>query len=188
MIEAPRIASTRLDLVPLSVADAARVYDDAADPAMYRYLQQRPPTSLPDLEALFARWSGGSPDTRCVWLNWVAIERRSRERIGLVQATLDAPARTATIGYSIFARFQGRGFAREAATAMLARLVARGDIDRAIAEISEPNRASRAVVDSLGFLPSGRISGSGRDAGVICDDIVYTLELVNRRVVRNLPR
>lgn len=178
--EVPRINSSRLDLMPLTVADAARVYVDAADPAMYRYLQQRPPASLADLEALFARWSGGSPDPRSMWLNWIAIERSSHERIGLLQATIDVPQRSATIGYSIFTRFQGRRFAREAAAAMLARLGARGDIDRAVAEISEPNAYSRAVIESLGFSPTGRISGTGRDAGVICDDVVYTLELPAR--------
>lgn len=176
----PRINSTRLDLMPLTVADAARVYDDAADHGMYRYLQQRPPATLADLEALFARWCGGSPAARSVWLNWIAIERSTQARVGLLQATIDVPKRTATIGYSIFARFQGRRFAREAAGAMIARLRARDDIDRAVAEISEPNAYSRRVIESLGFALTGRIPGEGRKDGVICDDVVYTLDLAQR--------
>ncbi|GAC1424850.1 MAG: GNAT family N-acetyltransferase [Candidatus Velthaea sp.] len=175
--DVPRIVSARLEIVPLRVADAPLVYDDAKDPALYRYLQQRPPGSLADLEALFARWSGGSTGSRSQWLNWIPIERSTNERIGLLQATIDIPARVATIGYSIFARFQGRRFAREAAGAMLARLKARGDIDRAVAEISEPNMHSRAVIESLGFAPTGRIAGTGREDGRICDDVVYTLVL-----------
>lgn len=175
--EIPRIQCARLDLVPLGVRDAALVYGDASDPGMYRYLQQRPPTTLADLEQLFARWSSGSPDARLMWLNWVAIERSTRERVGLLQATINVHERTATIGYSIFARFQGRRFAREAASGMIARLAARGEVDRAIAEISEPNAHSRAVIESLGFTLSGRIAGEGREDGVVCDDVVYTLDL-----------
>jgi len=175
--EIPRIHSARLDLVPLTIADAALVYDDAKEPALYRFLQQPAPQSLADLEALFARWTGGSPDDRTVWLNWIPIERSTKSRIGMLQATVDIAQRTATIGYSIFTRFQGRRFASEAASAMLARLKARGDIDRAIAEISEPNTFSRAVVESLGFQATGRITGTGRIDGTICDDVVYTRNL-----------
>jgi RimJ/RimL family protein N-acetyltransferase len=144
---------------------------------MYRYLQQRPPATLADLEALFARWNSGSPDPRVSWLNWMAIERSTKARIGLIQATLDLDARTATIGYSIFTRFQGRRFAREAAEATIARLRARGGIDRAVLEISEPNQFSRAVAASLGFELTGRIAGTGRENGRMCDDVVYTLNL-----------
>ena len=175
--DVPLIQSARLDIVPLRIADAALVYDDAKAPALYRYLQQRPPASLADLEALFARWTSGSPDERLRWLNWTPVERSTKERIGLLQATIDVAARSATIGYSIFTRFQGRRFAGEAASAMLARLKAGGGVDRAIAEISEPNTFSRAVVESLGFAQTGRIAGTGREDGRICDDVVYTRSL-----------
>lgn len=173
----PHIQTSRLDLRPLTAADAEPAFADASDPGLYHYLQQPPPASLADLRALYARWGGGSLDPRVIWLNWIAVERSSKERVGMLQATIDVSARRATIGYSIFARFQGRRFAREAVQGVLARLKARDDIDRAVAEISEPNRFSRAVVESLGFLLTGRIAGTGREAGRICDDVVYTREL-----------
>jgi [ribosomal protein S5]-alanine N-acetyltransferase len=175
--DVPRIQTRRLDLRPIVAGDADAAFADARDPRMYRYLQQRPPATLDDLRILYARWAGGSHDPRMIWLNWIAVERSSKERIGLLQATIDVSARTATIGYSIFARFQGRRFAREAIEAMLARLKARDDIDRAVAEISEPNVYSRAVIESLDFTVTGRISGTGREDGRICDDVVYAREL-----------
>jgi ribosomal-protein-alanine N-acetyltransferase len=175
--DVPRIQSTRLDLRPIAATDADAAFADASDPAMYRFLQQRPPGSLAELSLLYARWAGGSLDPRVIWLNWMLIERSSKERVGLLQATIDVAARSATIGYNIFARFQGRRFAREAVEAMLARLKARDDIDRAVAEISEPNIYSRAVIESLDFTLTGRISGTGREDGRICDDVVYTREL-----------
>lgn len=173
----PHIHTSRLDLRPLTAADADPAFADASDPAMYRFLQQPPPASLGDLRSLYARWGGGSLDPRVIWLNWIAVERSSKERVGILQATIDVAARQATIGYGIFARFQGRRFAREAVEAMLARLKARDDIDRAVAEISEPNHFSRSVVESLGFSLTGRIAGTGREDGRICDDVVYTREL-----------
>jgi RimJ/RimL family protein N-acetyltransferase len=172
---ATTLRGARLDLVPISVHDAAHVYDDARDPEMYRYLQARPPASLAELEDLYERWSAGSADASICWLNWIVIDRASGERVGHVQATLDAPSRSATIGYSIFRRFHRRGFAREAARTLLAYLRERGDIDCVNAEISAPNTASRAVVAALGFVETGTIPGSGRDDGRVCDDVVYTL-------------
>ncbi|MFN2460075.1 MAG: GNAT family N-acetyltransferase [Candidatus Velthaea sp.] len=158
---------------PLRVEDAARVYDDARDPDIYRFQQQRPPRSVDELRERFRRWSDGSSDAHVVWLNWCALERESGRIAGLLQATIDCAARTATLGYTIFPAFQHRGYAREAAGAMLEAVFARGDVERAVAEISEPNYRSRAVVESLGFVPCGRIPGAGRDDGRVCDDVVY---------------
>ncbi|GAC1543583.1 MAG: hypothetical protein NVS2B17_23580 [Candidatus Velthaea sp.] len=56
----------------------------------------RPPASVAELEALFARWSSGSPQPGTSWLNWFPIERSTKQRIGFLQATIDISARDAT--------------------------------------------------------------------------------------------
>jgi RimJ/RimL family protein N-acetyltransferase len=172
-----RLRTPRLVLNPLAESDAALIGESLRDPALYRYLPQPIPADEADVRALVARWSGGSRDPDLLWMNWIGVETATLERVGLFQVTIEPAERTARIGYIIFSAMQHRGFGREGVGALVADLEAREDVDVVLAEISEANRASRALIESLGFEEREVRPGAGRDADRLCADIVYARDV-----------
>jgi len=168
-----RLRTPRLVLNPLAVSDAVLIGDALRDPALYRYLPQPIPASQVEVRALVARWAAGSLDPLYTWMNWIGVETGTLARVGLFQATLEPQEQTARIGYIVFTAAQRRGFGREGVEALVAMLEQRPDIQTIVAEISEANRASRALIESLGFEERETRPGAGRDGNRICADIVY---------------
>jgi len=166
-----------MTLTPLRAHDASLVFDDLRDPALYHYIVQPPPTTLADTTSLFTRWAGGSTDPDAIWLNWIGYDPRVAGAVGLYQATILPAQHLALIGYIIFRRFQGRGYAREGVRAIVQHIADRDDIGTLRAEISEANTASIAVVTALHFKLRDRHEGEGRDGERACDDLVYELRV-----------
>jgi RimJ/RimL family protein N-acetyltransferase len=175
-----RLRTPRLVLNALAVSDAVLIGDALRDPALYRYLPQPIPADEAEVRALVARWSGGSRDPDLLWMNWIGVETATLARVGLFQVTIEPAERTARIGYIIFTAMQRRGFGREGVGALVADLEAREDVDLILAEISEANRASRALIESLGFEEEEVRPGAGRDGDRLCADIVYARARDNR--------
>jgi RimJ/RimL family protein N-acetyltransferase len=173
-----RLRTPRLVLNPLAVSDAVLIGETLRDPGLYRYLPQPIPADEAEVRALVARWSGGSRDPDLIWMNWIGVETATLARVGLFQVTIEPAERTARIGYIIFTAMQHRGFGREGVGALVADLRSRGDVDLVLAEISEANRASRALIESLGFEERELRPGAGRDGDRLCADIVYAKDVI----------
>ena len=161
----------------MSATDAPDVFNDLRDPMLYRYIVQPPPTSLADTTSLFTRWAGGSTDPDAVWLNWIGQDARIGASVGLYQATIFPAQHLALIGYIVFRRFWGRGYAREGVRTIVQYMADRADIGTIRAEICEANDASIAVVKALHFKLKDRNPGEGRDGEIIRDDLVYELRV-----------
>ena len=175
-----RLRTPRLVLNPLATSDAVLIGDALRDPALYRYLPQPIPADESEVRALVARWSGGSRDPDFLWMNWIGVETATLVRIGLFQATIEPAEHTARIGYIIFSAVQRRGFGREGVGALVDELAKRADVDVVLAEISEANRASRALIESLGFEEREFRPSAGRDGDRLCADIVYARDVTPR--------
>ena len=122
------IETARLTLEPLRVEHAGEMVEVLSAPALYEYIGGRPP-SLEQLRARYTRQAvGHSPDGREGWLNWIARERETGIAVGTVQATLTngGAGRTAELAWVIGAAHQRRGYATEAAAAMVEWLRAKG--------------------------------------------------------------
>jgi RimJ/RimL family protein N-acetyltransferase len=176
-----RLRTPRLVLNPLAESDANLIGEALRDPALYRYLPQPIPADAADVRALVARWAGGSRDPDLLWMNWIGVETATLGRVGLFQATIEPSQRTARIGYIIFSAFQRRGFGREGVGALVQALEARADTDVILADVSEANRASRALISSLGFTEREHRPGAGRDGDRLCADIVYARDHREKR-------
>ena len=59
------------------------------------------------------------------------------------------------IGYTVFAPFRGRGYATEAALALMGWAGARGGVEGFVASVAPENEPSLAIVRKLGFVPVG---------------------------------
>jgi RimJ/RimL family protein N-acetyltransferase len=150
-----RIRSARLCLVPLAVADAGEMVRVLSGEALYAFTGGAPPT-LAELRARYARQAAGrSPDGSQEWRNWIVRREPGGEAVGYVQATIVDQGRQAEIAWVIGAGWQGRGYAAEAAGAVVAWLGSRG-VTGIVAHIHPGHAASAAVARRAGLAPTGR--------------------------------
>ena len=157
MPPAETLASERLVLTPLRVDDAAEMVDVLADERLYTHTGGAPPNRA-SLRELYTRQSAGrSPDGTELWFNWIVRDQGSRAALGYVQVTLCRTSATADVAWVIGAEHQRRGYASEAAAAVLTWLATRPDVRRVTAHIADANRASQGVARRVGLLETGQV-------------------------------
>jgi RimJ/RimL family protein N-acetyltransferase len=119
----------RLDLEPLAVAHAAELAPLLDDPRLHEFTGGAPvgAAALADrYRRLEKRRSSGGDQG---WGNWVMRVRASGRAVGTVQATLPVggpAAGPAEVAWVLAWEAQGRGYAKEAARGLVARLQAAG--------------------------------------------------------------
>jgi len=149
-----KLTTPRLSLEPLTREHAPELFAALSDPAIYRYIEEKPPVSLDALAERYARLeSRKSADGREHWLNWAVREIASGAAVGFVQATAFKD-RSAFVAYVIAPAYQKRGFAREATAAMNDELRASYNVRRFRASVDPRNAASIALLVALGFTES----------------------------------
>jgi RimJ/RimL family protein N-acetyltransferase len=154
------IDTARLTLEPLLVAHAGEMADVLADPRLYEYVGGTP-SSVAQLEARYAlQVVGHSPDGRHGWLNWIARERATGAAVGNVQATLTVveDQLEGEIAWVIGSAYQRRGYATEAAGAMVRWLRSRRT-NTIAARIHPDHEASMGVARHLGLTATDVIDG-----------------------------
>ncbi|MFE3900346.1 GNAT family N-acetyltransferase [Streptomyces sp. NPDC059153] len=146
-------ATARLDALPLRVAYADEMAAVLDDPALHTYTGGAPETA-DELRARYERQTAGSPDPGVGWWNWVLRVRDERCLAGYVQATVNAQDAAAEIAWVVGARWQGRGFAKEAAVGLVAHLTGVGVMRTVVAHIHPDHDASAAVAAAAGLVPT----------------------------------
>jgi RimJ/RimL family protein N-acetyltransferase len=154
-IDAPLLETLRLTLEPLRVDHAEEMVAVLADERLYAFTGGTPP-ALEELRERYARQATGrSPDGVERWLNWIARRSADGVAVGFVQAAIaeDPPPPTAVLAWVVGVRFQGHGYAREAATALAAWLPT-VSVARLVAYIDPGHSASTAVARAVGLAPT----------------------------------
>jgi ribosomal-protein-alanine N-acetyltransferase len=157
MIQAPEIIRTeRLTLRRPALTDAADIYAYAHDPEVTRYMVW--PThiemkeSLAFLEACGPRWESG--DEYC-WVITITPEDRVIGAIGCRVREY-----TADFGYVLNRTYWGRGYATEAARAVVTWLKNLPGLYRIWATCDAENLASARVLEKTGLSCEGRLRRS----------------------------
>ena len=151
--ECTAITTDRLNLVPLVRRHADSLFEILCNSCLYEYTHEAPPASVATLRERFSFLeSRRSPDGTQVWLNWLL--QRSGEAIGYVQATVTDDE--ADVAWVVGSRWQRRGYATEAAGAMVHWLQAAG-IRLIRAKIHPEHSASRRVAAKVGLSPTGGV-------------------------------
>lgn len=176
----PPLVSSRLDLTPLRVADAEEMVDVLADPALYDVIGGEPPT-VAALRERYRLQVRGHADGTETWHNWIVRLRSNGAAIGFVQATVtlrrseraaaenreaapenpeaaaESRAAAADIAWVIGTPWQGRGYAAEAAQALVAWLAASDAATSVTAHIASGHLASEAVARRAGLEPTDEV-------------------------------
>jgi len=149
------IAAPRVDLTPLTPDDAAEMVDVLAGDELYAFIGGSSPTS-DELHAQYTRQAvGQSADGTEEWHNWIIRTRPYGRAMGFVQATITDQGRQAEIAWLIGLAWQRRGYATEAAKAMVAWLDANGVVT-ITASVHPDHVASESVARRAGLLPTDR--------------------------------
>ena len=150
-----RLTTARLDLVPLTAADAEDLFPVFDDPAIGRWTGDTPPADADVLRRRFAVWEAGPPDAGHErWLNWTMRRRDDDRAVGHLQSTVAGDR--AAVAWVVGAAFQGRGFATEAARALVDWLQDQG-VTEIEASIHPGNVASQMVAQRAGLRPTDRL-------------------------------
>jgi RimJ/RimL family protein N-acetyltransferase len=124
----PTISTERLRLVPLTVADADEMVAVLAHEQMHEFTGGSPLT-LVELRARYAALATGrSSDGTEQWCNWIVRLESDHSAVGVVQATITDDGAAASVAWEIGVPWQHRGFAAEAAAAMVTWLMSAGAV------------------------------------------------------------
>jgi RimJ/RimL family protein N-acetyltransferase len=148
------ITTERLRLTPLRVEDADEMAAVLDDERLHEFIGGRPATPR-ELRERYAQLVAGSSNPAEMWLNWIVRRRADGRAVGTVQATLTSrdTGRIAHVAWVVGVEWQGRGFASEAAQALVEWLQAHG-ADEILANIHPSHRASAAVAARAGLGPT----------------------------------
>lgn len=142
------LRTPRLSLRRVQVEDADALWEALRDPLVYAWIAREPPASPAAMRTRLERITQElMPGRSDQWLNWTIWF--DCEAIGIVEATVH-PDHSVALGYMLSPKHWRRGFAREAVSAVLRELFAKG-AKRIDATIDTGNTASEALVHALGF-------------------------------------
>jgi ribosomal-protein-alanine N-acetyltransferase len=144
------LQTARLDLEPVRSSHADEAWPQLDDDRLWTYFPSLRPRGIENLRRLYERWERGSPDGHDVWLNWICRLRTTKKLAGAMQATIRGH-RIAYIAYAFYPANQRKGYAREAAQAVIAHLREAYGITRFRAEMDTRNEPSYRLAESLGF-------------------------------------
>jgi RimJ/RimL family protein N-acetyltransferase len=152
----PVLRTDRLSLVPLRPDDAVEMAVVLGDPALHAFTGGKPL----DVVALRDRFdrlaTGRSADLREAWHNWIVRLDETGAAVGTVQATVLGEQRAADIAWVIGVPWQGRGYASEAANAVVSWLDGLGLITIQ-ANIHPRHEASEKVASRAGLSPTDEV-------------------------------
>lgn len=162
----PVIHTPRLVLRPARADDAEAMFAVMSDPPAMRYWSTPPHADLAQtrdfLAAMMAIPDGEGEDFI------VEYQGRAIGKAGLY--------RFPDIGYILAREHWGKGLAKEALTAVIARAFAAHGLPRITADVDPRNAASLGLLERLGFARTGYRVRSWLVADEWCDSVDLTLE------------
>lgn len=170
------IVSERVVLRRFRMDDLQTLVAYRSIPEVARFQGWESPYTQAEGEDMISRMMGRHPDTPGEWFQFAVALRSNGNLIGECGAkTLDEDSRQAEMGYTLAPAHQGRGYATEAAAALLGYLFATRGKHRVIAYCDPRNAASERVLRRLGMRREGHMIESTWANGEWTDDLLYAL-------------
>jgi [ribosomal protein S5]-alanine N-acetyltransferase len=169
----PLLTTERLRLEPQVEAHTDALMLALSSPRTHEFVPGDPPIDREKFAARLKKLEARiSQDGLQHWLNWTVFS--GLEVIGTVQA--DATDSSASIAYMFHPDSWGKGFGREATSAMLEHLKSQGIISFK-AWTDTRNLASHKLLERLGFTKIEEIKNADEFKGSVSDEFVYSLEI-----------
>ncbi len=170
--------SARLILRRAVEADLEPLVESWSDPDMTLYTNAKP-----DIRAFLARMIAdmqvkqpGETEPGGPWYQFIAEHREDGALVGDLGAGFGIPGeRQVELGFRILPRYQRLGYGREAVAALIDYLIAAHGIHRFVGVAASLNKASCALLRSLGFRQEGHFRQSFSCRGEWLDDDYYAL-------------
>lgn len=165
------LRTERLVLRVMRTTDAAVFAAYRDDPEVARYQSWGLPFTEQDALDLLRGQDGRDDVAPGEWTQ-LAVERDG-ELIGDVCAHLDDSCGVAEIGFTLVRSEQGRGYASEAAQALVRDLVERVGVGRVRGEVDPDNTASQRVLENVGLTYEATTKKSFLCRGQWADSVTY---------------
>jgi RimJ/RimL family protein N-acetyltransferase len=181
------LTTTRLRLDALRESDADTLFQYRSDPSVARYQGWRP-ASRDEAFDFIASQQQASLDLPDSWLQFAIRLSEGGALIGDLGLHLPAePDGSYEFGITIAPAHQGKGYAREAAHALLTWLFHTLGARRVHASIDPRNQASAALLRSLGMRQEAHFRESLKVRDEWVDDVIFAL-LAREWLVSGAPR
>jgi RimJ/RimL family protein N-acetyltransferase len=148
MVTAGTITADRLLLEPLRSDHAMEMANVLSAASLYVFIGGEPPTTA-ELAGRYAAWLSGPARGGEAWLNWI-IRDRSGSAVGHAQATVTRDGAAADVAWVVGEAWQGRGYATEAARALVSWLEDEG-VETITAHVHPDHLASARVAERAGL-------------------------------------
>lgn len=168
--ETPRLVIRRF-----RVSDAPVFAEYRSDPEVARYQSWTPPLPLDEATAQVEDFAAGDPNAPGWFQYAIALRSADAPLIGDIGVNLHENLMLAEIGFTLSARYQGRGYATEAVRALIARLFTEMRLLRLAAECDARNAASARLLERVGFRREGLRRQHTWIKGEWTDDLLYGL-------------
>ena len=171
-IETPRLVIRRF-----RATDAPGFAAYRSLPGVARYQSWDAPYPLDRATAFIAELAGAEPGTPGMWFQFAIEERATGGLVGdcALQVDRDDPT-CGELGFTLDPACQGKGYATEAAAALVDLAHRQLGVDRVVAVTDGRNDRSIAVLERLGFSRGGTERTTFK--GEACEE--HTYELVRR--------
>jgi RimJ/RimL family protein N-acetyltransferase len=143
------MTSQRLILRQTRIEDAAPLHEAYRDVDLMRWWSCAPHRDLAETIAYLTPWTIDP-----IWRGWTITVAADDRVIGTLAAT-ERRAGVSEIGYLLVRSAWGQGYAREAVTRLLDRLIHEEGMRRISADVDPDNAASIALLEDLGFRREG---------------------------------
>ena len=147
-----------------------------SDPEVVRYLYEEPFSEDETRDLLARKIPASSWAREGDWLTVAAVERASGTTVGDVSLYwMSERDRTAEVGFIFDPRHQGKGFATEAARAVVGWAFESAGFHRVIARTEARNRASARVLEKLGMRLEAHLVENEWVKGEWQSELVYAI-------------
>ena len=158
----PIITSQRIILRPSAPADAEAIFTNwAQDPQVTKYLRWNPHKSIEETQQFVTRMAKTIPDSNT--FDWLMTHKDTGEPFGSMGTYFSKAKNMFEIGYCMMQAAWGKGYATEAATAVLDFATTTLGQTRIYACCAIENTASIKVLTKIGFKYTGDATDAAFD-------------------------
>lgn len=182
------LRTERLLMRPMRTGDASAIAARRSDPDVARYQNWTAPFPLESAQALVADLVAMDGPAKGEWWMLTIADLDDTTVLGDLAVHLSDHGHTAEIGYTLARDAWGRGYAVEAADALLAYLFDTVGVTRVEATLHPDNPASAMVLERIGLIFEGHTRLSFWLDGENSDDWIYGVVRDDWEAWRDRPR